>query len=107
MSIEKSVVKKFISLIDGDNKVVIADKLLDKNVISVFKDEELMASANAFFDNNLNISETSRNTFMHRNTLIYRIEKIKKISGLDIRLLNDAVTFMLLQALFSNTKNVR
>ena len=47
----------------------------------------------AFFDNNLNVSETSRKLFVHRNTLVYRLEKIKKLTGLDLREFDHAITF--------------
>ena len=46
-----------------------------------------------FFENNLNVSETSRHLFIHRNTLVYRMEKLEKITGLDLRNFDDAVTF--------------
>ena len=46
-----------------------------------------------FFENNLNVSETSRQLFIHRNTLVYRLEKLEKITGLDLRNFDDAVTF--------------
>lgn len=61
------------------------------NVLNFLHDEELVNTALSFFDNNLNISSTSKKTFMHRNTLVYRIEKIKKILGLDIRVFCEAV----------------
>ena len=48
---------------------------------------------NKFFENNLNVSETSRQLFIHRNTLVYRIEKLQKATGLDIRVFDDALTF--------------
>ena len=56
-------------------------------------DEETLNTINKFFDNNLNISETSRQLFLHRNTLVYRLEKIQKSTGLDIRVFDDALTF--------------
>lgn len=56
-------------------------------------DEETTATINKFFQNNLNIAETSRQLHMHRNTLIYRIEQIEKRTGLDIRKFEDAMTF--------------
>lgn len=56
-------------------------------------DEELLGTINRFFHNNLNIAETSRQLHMHRNTLIYRIEQIQKITGLDLRRFEDAMTF--------------
>ncbi len=56
-------------------------------------DEETLTTINKFFDNNLNVSETSRQLFVHRNTLVYRIEKIQKSTGLDLRNFDDALTF--------------
>lgn len=56
-------------------------------------DEENLATVQKFFDNNLNVSETSRQLFVHRNTLVYRIEKIQKATGLDVRTFDDALTF--------------
>lgn len=56
-------------------------------------DEETMNTLNKFFENNLNVSETSRQLFVHRNTLVYRIEKIQKSTGLDLRSFDDALTF--------------
>lgn len=56
-------------------------------------DEETTATINRFFQNNLNIAETSRQLHMHRNTLIYRLEQIQKRTGLDLRLFEDAMTF--------------
>lgn len=56
-------------------------------------DEETLGTINRFFQNNLNIAETSRQLHMHRNTLIYRLEQIEKHTGLDIRLFEDAMTF--------------
>ena len=56
-------------------------------------DEETLNTLNKFFENNLNVSETSRQLFVHRNTLVYRIEKIQKSTGLDLRVFEDAITF--------------
>ena len=56
-------------------------------------DEETLGTINRFFQNNLHISETSRQLHMHRNTLIYRLEQIQKRTGLDVRLFEDAMTF--------------
>ena len=55
-------------------------------------DDEILTTVNRFFDNSLNVSETSRQLFIHRNTLIYRIEKLQKLTGLDIRVFDDALT---------------
>ena len=56
-------------------------------------DEETLITINKFFENNLNVSETSRQLFVHRNTLVYRIEKLQKSTGLDLRNFDDALTF--------------
>ena len=56
-------------------------------------DEETLVTINKFFDNNLNVSETSRQLYIHRNTLVYRLEKLQKSTGLDIRVFDDALTF--------------
>ena len=56
-------------------------------------DHETLFTIQRFFENNLNVSETSRKLFVHRNTLVYRLEKIKKLTGLDLREFDDAITF--------------
>lgn len=56
-------------------------------------DEETLTTINKFFENNLNVSETSRQLYVHRNTLVYRIEKLEANTGLDIRKFEDALTF--------------
>ncbi len=56
-------------------------------------DEETLVTINRFFDNNLNVSETSRQLYIHRNTLVYRLDKLQKMTGLDIRIFEDAITF--------------
>ncbi|MBO4374982.1 MAG: helix-turn-helix domain-containing protein [Lachnospiraceae bacterium] len=55
-------------------------------------DDETLITVNKFFENSLNVSETSRQLFVHRNTLVYRIEKLEKMTGLDIRKFDDALT---------------
>ena len=55
-------------------------------------DDEILATVDKFFENNLNVSETSRQLFIHRNTLVYRIEKLQKATGLDVRIFDDALT---------------
>ncbi|MEY8507730.1 helix-turn-helix domain-containing protein [Lachnospiraceae bacterium 42-17] len=56
-------------------------------------DEETLATINKFFENNLNVSETSRQLYIHRNTLVYRLDKFQKSTGLDLRVFEDAITF--------------
>ena len=56
-------------------------------------DEETLTTINKFFENSLNVSETSRQLFIHRNTLVYRLDKLQKSTGLDLRVCEDAITF--------------
>lgn len=69
-------------------------------------DEETLATIKKFFDNNLNISETSRQLYVHRNTLVYRLEKLQKTTGLDIRVFDDALTFKIALMVVSYMKYV-
>lgn len=72
--------KMFIREIFGDN---VPDNL----------DDETLTTINKFFEYSLNVSETSRQLFIHRNTLVYRLDKLQKSTGLDIRTFDDAITF--------------
>ena len=72
--------RMFMNEIFGDN---LPDKL----------DEETLITIHKFFENSLNVSETARQLYIHRNTLVYRIEKLQKETGLDIRNFDDALTF--------------
>ncbi len=63
------------------------------DVPEILDDEEAMSTISKFFENNLNISETARQLYVHRNTLVYRLERIEKAIGLDIRSFDDAMTF--------------
>lgn len=56
-------------------------------------DEETLTTINKFFENSLNVSETSRQLYIHRNTLVYRLDKLQKYTGLDLRVFEDAITF--------------
>ena len=67
-------------------------EVFKKNPIETL-DEDTLETINRFFENNLNVSETSRKLYVHRNTLVYRLEKIKKITGLDLREFDHAIVF--------------
>ena len=71
--------RMFIQEIFGDN-------------VPLDLDEETLMTVNKFFENNLNVSESSRQLYVHRNTLVYRIERLKNTTGLDIRVFDDALT---------------
>ena len=68
------------------------NEVFTKNTIDQL-DEETLSTVNLFFENSLNISETARKMYVHRNTLVYRLEKILKNTGLDVRVFDDALTF--------------
>ncbi len=68
------------------------NEVLKKESIEVM-DNETIYTIQKFFENNLNVSETSRKLFVHRNTLVYRLDKIKKLTGIDLREFDDAITF--------------
>ena len=67
-------------------------EIFGENLPDTFDDETLV-TINKFFENNLNVSETARQLYVHRNTLVYRLEKLQKSTGLDIRVFDDALTF--------------
>ncbi|MBD5526386.1 MAG: PucR family transcriptional regulator [Lachnospiraceae bacterium] len=71
---------------------IFIDEIFGSNIPSEL-DDETLTTINKFFENNLNVSETSRQLFVHRNTLVYRIEKLEASTGLDIRTFEDALTF--------------
>ncbi len=72
------------------------ETLLDSGAREIFEDEEMVNTAEEFLENSLNVSETSRKLYLHRNTLTYRLDKIEKATGLNIRKFSDAVTFRLI-----------
>ena len=75
-------------------------ELMDENSKEVFEDEEMLTTAETFLQNSLNVSETSRNLYMHRNTLLYRLDKIEKATGFNLRCFSDAVSFRVLTLLY-------
>ena len=92
-------------VLDGDDMWLYGDgglwvRPLEMFLSEVFKkgsidslDQETLFTIQKFFENNLNVSETSRKLFVHRNTLVYRLEKIKKLTGLDLREFDHAIVF--------------
>ena len=71
-----------------------------KNFARIFEDADTMATVDCFLENGMNISRTARILYMHRNTLIYRLNKISVETGLDIRVFDMAVTFEILRSLY-------
>ena len=79
-------------------------EIADEHFKEVFEDDDMLTTAEAFLQSSLNVSETSRNLYMHRNTLLYRLDKIEKATGLNIRQFSDAVSFRVLTVLYKLLK---
>lgn len=75
-----------------------------QNILKVLDDKELMLSARVLFDNNLSIGDASKQIYIHRNTMVYRIEKIERLTGLDIRKFDEAMALCALINLYDNIK---
>ena len=91
-----------MSLCDMFIKEVFGDTIPE-----ILDDEEAMSTIGKFFENNLNISETARQLYVHRNTLVYRLERIEKAIGLDIRKFDDAMTFRIAVMVLAHVKDTK
>ena len=80
-------------------------EVFGERIPEILDDEEAMSTINKFFENNLNISETARQLYVHRNTLVYRLERIQKAIGLDIRTFDDAMTFRIAVMVIAHVKD--
>ena len=85
---------------------IFIDEIFGDREIPENLDEETLNTVNKFFENNLNVSETSRQLFVHRNTLVYRIEKLQKATGLDVRTFDEALTFKIAMMVLNYMKYV-
>ncbi len=103
-SFKEYVFTKIIEDLPKPRRNEYLDLLLDSDAEDIFTDNEMIQTAEVFLENNLNVSETSRKLFLHRNTLTYRLDKIERQTGLDIRKFSDAVTFRLITVLFKQGK---
>lgn len=81
-------------------------EVFEGDIQGLFDDEEL-TTVFCFFENNLNISETARQLYVHRNTLVYRLEKIQKKTGLDVRRFDDALTFKIAMMVADHMRYMR
>lgn len=82
-------------------------EVFGEEIPGILDDEEAMSTINKFFENNLNISETARQLYVHRNTLVYRLERIEKAIGLDIRTFDDAMTFRIAVMVIAHLKDMK
>ena len=79
-------------------------KIFNRKTARLFN-EEMIHTIETFFDNSLNLSETARKLYIHRNTLVHRLEKVQRTIGLDLRNFDDAVTFKMMMLLGKNNGN--
>ena len=91
-----------LSLCDMFIKEIFGDEIPD-----ILEDEEAVSTINKFIENNLNISETARQLYVHRNTLVYRLERLEKAIGLDIRKFDDAMTYRIAVMVLAHMKDQR
>jgi|GEM_PF-3813954 len=91
MSVKKDEFYTLFSRLNESDKIKFYEDKISSGFENVMKDIDLVACMLNLLKNNLNISQTSREAFIHRNTLIYRIEKIRKLTGLDVACFEDAL----------------
>lgn len=85
-----------VNKLDDSYITELKEKYLSDKIIEILNDEDFCSTIIVFFENDLNISLTSQKAFMHRNTLVYRLNKIQKLTGLDLRNFEDATIFKIL-----------
>lgn len=90
------------SVIDSYSK-----RLLDSATLAILKDPDMTGTAEVFMNHSLNISETARSLYIHRNTLMYRLDKIERDTGLNIRIFSDAVTFRILEIIYKMGSQIK
>ena len=81
-----------------------SNDLIDDKFRRTMENEDMTRCVEYFFECDLNVAETSRKSFLHRNTLLYRLDRIQSLTGLNLRNFNDAVTFKLLMLIYNLTK---
>ncbi len=94
----KMLLERFLSNIPEDTSNGFHHMMFNRKTARLFNDE-MIHTIEKFFENSLNLSETARQLYIHRNTLVYRLDKVQRIIGLDLRAFDDAVTFKLMMLL--------
>ena len=101
---QKMILERFLSDIPEETALQFYQTLFNRKTAKLFS-EEMLNTIETFFDNSLNLSEAARKLYIHRNTLVYRLDKIQKTVGLDLRAFDDAVTFKLLMLMGKQRKD--
>lgn len=94
----KMLLERFLADVPEDMSVSFHQMMFNRKTARLFNDE-MIHTIEKFFENSLNLSETARQLYIHRNTLVYRLDKVQRIIGLDLRAFDDAVTFKLMMLL--------
>ena len=92
-----------ITKISLKDVLTLKNELIDKNFKAIMQDADMVNCIEEFFKYDLNVAETSRKSFLHRNTLLYRIEKIYNMTGLNLKNFDDAVSFKILMQVYRLT----
>ena len=102
----KMLIERFLAKVPEDTSQEFHQMMFNRKTARLFNDE-MIHTIEKFFENSLNLSETSRQLYIHRNTLVYRLDKVQRATGLDLRAFDDAVTFKLMMLLGKNSGNRR
>ena len=97
----KMLIERFLADVPREMGQRYTSLLFNRKTARLFNDE-MIHTIEKFFENSLNLSETARQLYIHRNTLIYRLDKVQRIIGLDLRAFDDAVTFKMMMLLGKN-----
>ena len=95
-----SILEYVVRKLNLKDALTMRNCLIDKNFKTLMKDIDMIKCIEEFFKYDLNVAETSRNSYLHRNTLLYRIEKIKNLTGFNLKSFDDALTFRMLMFLY-------
>ena len=100
---DRLLLERFLYELPADASAHYSAKIFNRQTAKLFGDE-MLHTIETFFENSLNLSETARKLYIHRNTLVYRLEKVQRAIGLDLRSFDDAVTFKMMMLLGKNTQ---
>jgi len=96
------LLERFLNDLPVDSSARYSSMIFNRQTAKLFNDE-MLHTIETFFENSLNLSETARKLYIHRNTLVYRLEKVQRAIGLDLRSFDDAVAFKMMMLLGKNT----
>ena len=101
---DRLLLERFLYDLPADVSARYSSQIFNRQTAKLFNDE-MLHTIETFFENSLNLSETARKLYIHRNTLVYRLEKVQRAIGLDLRSFDDAVTFKMMMLLGKNTQS--